>query len=131
MTPGVESGYDGRRVLFLVFPPCPERGRLVRREEVYEVRQYEIIYILQPDLEEEATKQLIEKFGKIITDEGGEITEFNPWGIKRLAYEIDDFRDGYYVVLKYRAEHAATKELDRVLNITDGVLRHIIIRQDQ
>ncbi|MBE0467191.1 MAG: 30S ribosomal protein S6 [Candidatus Desulforudis sp.] len=95
------------------------------------MRQYEVMYILKPDLEEEGTTQLVERISKIITDGGGEIIEFNPWGVKRLAYEIDDYREGYYVVLKCRAAHAVAKELDRVFRITDGVLRHIIIRLDQ
>lgn len=95
------------------------------------MRQYEVMYILKPDLEEEGTTQLVERISKIITDGGGEIIEFNPWGVKRLAYEIDDYREGYYVVLKCQAAQAVAKELDRVFRITDGVLRHIIIRLDQ
>lgn len=95
------------------------------------LRRYEVMYILKPGLEEEQTAQVIEKINKIITDGGGEVTEFNPWGIRRLAYEIDDHREGYYVVLKCRGEHSVARELDRVLRITDGVMRHIIIREDK
>ncbi len=95
------------------------------------MRQYEIMYILKPDLEDDGFTQLIEKFSKIITDGGGEISELNRWGKRRLAYEIKDFREGFYVLFKCRAEHAAAQELDRVFRITDGVLRHMIIREDQ
>ena len=95
------------------------------------MRQYEIMYILKPDLEEEQRTQLIERINAIITDGGGEVTEMNPWGLKRLAYEIDDYREAYYVVLKCQAEHAVAREVDRVFRITDGVLRHIILRLDQ
>ncbi len=95
------------------------------------MRQYEVMYILRPDLEEEQTTQLVERINTIITDGGGEVTELNPWGIKRLAYEIDNYREGYYVVLKCQAEHTVARELDRVFRITDGVLRHIIIREDK
>lgn len=95
------------------------------------MRQYEVMYILKPDLEDEESTRLIEKFGKIITDRNGEITELNRWGKRRLAYEIKDYREGHYVVMKCRAEHAAAQELDRVFRITDGLLRHMIIREDQ
>lgn len=95
------------------------------------MRAYEVMYILKPDLEEEQRTQIVERINSIVTDGGGEVAEMNPWGLKRLAYEIDDYREGYYVVLKFQAEHAVAREMDRVLKITDGVLRHMILRLDQ
>ncbi len=95
------------------------------------MRQYEVMCIIRPDLEEEQTAELVEKINRIVTDGGGEVTELDAWGVKRLAYEIKDYTEGYYVVMKCRAEHAVVSELDRIFRITDGILRHIIIREDQ
>lgn len=98
---------------------------------MFKVRQYEVMYVLRPDLEEEENKQLVERISKIVTDGGGEIRDTNHWGMRRLAYEIDHLREGYYVLMKCHAEHSVAQELDRVFRITDGVLRYIIIREDQ
>jgi small subunit ribosomal protein S6 len=95
------------------------------------VRQYEVIYILNAGLDEEANTALVNKFSDLIANQGGEITKTDIWGKRRLAYEINDLRDGFYVVLKFKGETAVAKELDRVFRITDGVLRYIIIREDE
>ncbi|MBU4534132.1 MAG: 30S ribosomal protein S6 [Eubacteriales bacterium] len=95
------------------------------------MRQYEVIYILNAGLDEEANTALVNKFSDLIANQGGEITKTDIWGKRRLAYEIDDLRDGFYVVLKFKGESAVAKELDRVFRITDGVLRYIIIREDE
>lgn len=87
------------------------------------MRAYETMYILQPDLEEETRKALVEKFNKVVTDNGGEIEKAAELGQRRLAYEIKKFRQGYYVQLNYKAEPAVPQELERVLKITDEVIR--------
>lgn len=87
------------------------------------MRAYETMYILQPDLEEEARKALVEKFNKVVTDNGGEFEKVAELGQRRLAYEIKKFRQGYYVQLNYKAGPAVPQELERVLKITDEVIR--------
>lgn len=94
------------------------------------MRQYETMYILYPDLDEEAIDTLINRFRDLVTGEGGEVVKLDRWGKRRLAYEINHVRDGFYVVMKFKAESNTADELDRVFKITDGVLRHIIIRED-
>ena len=64
------------------------------------MRKYEIMYIIRPNIEEEAKKALVERFNTILTENGAEITEAKEWGKRRLAYEINDFRDGYYMLVK-------------------------------
>lgn len=95
------------------------------------MRQYEVMYILNGDLDEEATTALMDKFSDLIAGRGGEITKTDVWGKRRLAYEIKDKREGFYVVFEFKGDADAAAELDRVFRITDGVLRHIIIRKDQ
>lgn len=87
------------------------------------MRSYETMYILQPELDEETRKSLVEKFNKIITDNGGEIEKVSELGQRRLAYEIENFKQGYYVQLNYKAETAVPQELERVLRISDEVIR--------
>ena len=75
------------------------------------MRKYEIMYIIRPNIEDEAKKALVERFNTILTDNGAEITEAKEWGKRRLAYEINDFRDGYYMLLKVNAESCCSSRI--------------------
>jgi small subunit ribosomal protein S6 len=90
------------------------------------VKTYEVMYIVKP-MEDEATEAIITKFQDVITKNGGTIEKADRWGKKHLAYEIQDLSEGYYVLVNFKAEPAAEKELDRIMKITDEVLRHMII----
>lgn len=94
------------------------------------MRKYEVIFIVRP-LEEEPTNAVIEKFTKLIQDNGGTIDKEDRWGRKRLAYEIKDNQEGYYCLLNITAEPACVKECDRVMKITDEILKHMIVREDE
>lgn len=94
------------------------------------MRPYETIFILKPDLEEEAINAAIERYANLIQEHQGSVEEINRWGKKRLAYEIDDYREGYYTLILFQGEPSTANELDRVLRINDEVLRHIIVRRD-
>lgn len=92
-------------------------------------KYYEIMYIVKP-IEEDAFKEVVAKFDKLITENGGKVKKTDCWGKKRLAYEIQDLQEGLYVLVTFQAEAAAVRELDRVMRITDEVLRHMIISKD-
>lgn len=94
------------------------------------MRKYEVIFIVKP-LEEDATNVVIEKFSKLIADNGGTIDKEDRWGKKRLAYEIKDCMDGYYCLFYITAEPACINEVDRVMKITDEILKHMIIKSDE
>lgn len=96
-----------------------------------ELRKYETIFVLRPDLEEEKNAEVIEKFKSLIENNGGEITNVEKWGKRRLAYEINDYREGFYVIVRFNAEPAVASELDRVYKISDEILRHMIVREDE
>ena len=68
---------------------------------------------------------------KLITENGGKVEKTDCWGKRRLAYEIQDLKEGLYVLVTFQAEAAAVRELDRVMKITDEVLRHMIIRKGE
>lgn len=94
------------------------------------MRNYEMVYIIKPDLEEEQVNSVVEKFSTLIKENGGEVTTVDTWGKRRLAYEIEDFREGYYFLVTFQGVPATAQELDRVLKITDEILRFMIIRKD-
>jgi small subunit ribosomal protein S6 len=95
------------------------------------MRKYEIMYIIRPNIEEEAKKALTERFSGILTDNGAEVSEAKEWGKRRLAYEINDFRDGYYQLVKVNAEPAAVEEFSRLAKISEDILRHIVIKEEE
>ena len=95
------------------------------------MRKYEIMYIIRPDIEEEAQTALIERFNKILTDNGAEIEKVDEKGKKRLAYEINDYRDGYYVVINFQGDENAVNEFDRLAKFNDDIIRHIAIRDEK
>jgi small subunit ribosomal protein S6 len=96
------------------------------------VRPYEIVTIYNPGLEsEEAYDAQIERFSSLVTDNGGEVVQVDKWGRRRLAYEIQGLTEGYYVVMRFNAEPSVASELERVLKITDTVVRHLLVRLDE
>ena len=94
------------------------------------MRKYEIIFIVRP-LEEEATNAVIDKFSKLIAANGGTIEKEDRWGKKRLAYEIKKETEGFYVLFYTTCEPACINECDRVMKITDEVLKHMIVRSNE
>ncbi len=92
------------------------------------MNKYESMYILKPDLAEEARKALIEKFSAIVTDNGGKIENVDEWGQRKLAYEINYIKEGYYVLMTFEAPSELPLELERNYNISDSVLRYNVIR---
>ncbi|MBR4172794.1 MAG: 30S ribosomal protein S6 [Clostridia bacterium] len=90
---------------------------------------YETIFIVDASLEEDAIKALVEKFTSLIA-KNGTVESTDEWGKRRLAYEINDKTEGYYVLVDFTADGDFPKELDRQYRITDGILRTIIIRKD-
>lgn len=94
------------------------------------VRNYEVIFIVKP-MEEEATEAIIQKFSKLIKDNGGTIEKEDRWGKRRLAYEIKDCSEGYYCLLYVKAEPACMNETDRVMKITEEVIKHMIVKNEE
>ncbi|GIP22364.1 MULTISPECIES: 30S ribosomal protein S6 [Paenibacillus] len=91
------------------------------------MRKYEVMYIIRPDLEQEAVQAVVEKFQGIIQN-GGEITKHDVLGKRRLAYEINKVRDGVYVLVNFTATPDVVNELERILKISDEVIRYLITK---
>ena len=90
---------------------------------------YELMFIINPTLEDAAKNALVEKVQGIIA-EAGELGETDVWGMRKLAYPIEKKSEGYYVLVQFAADTEFPKELDRRLKISDDVIRHMIINKD-
>lgn len=92
---------------------------------------YEITYIIKPDMEEDAKKVLIDRFDKILTDNGAKVIDSKDWEKKRLAYEIANYKEGIYHIINAEAtDDVAINEFDRLSKIEDNILRHMIVRRE-
>ncbi len=87
--------------------------------------KYEVLYVLNPNLTEEETQAVVEKF-KTLIEQNGTIDEMDEWGKRKLAYEINYLSEGYYVLVKFTSGPEFPAELDRILGITDGVIRSLV-----
>jgi small subunit ribosomal protein S6 len=94
------------------------------------MRHYELMVILDPDLEERTVAPSLDKFLNVVRKDGGSVEQVDIWGRRRLAYEINKKVEGIYAVVDMTAEPATAKELDRQLNLNEVVLRTKLIRPD-
>lgn len=94
------------------------------------MRDYEVLVIFDPDLEERTVAPTLDKFLTVITNDGGSVDKVDVWGRRTLAYEINKKREGIYAVLNLKCEPAAVAELDRQLGLNESVLRTKVVRPD-
>ncbi|MBQ6262895.1 MAG: 30S ribosomal protein S6 [Clostridia bacterium] len=94
------------------------------------LKSYETLFVIDADLSEEDTKAAVEKFTALISQHG-EIEEVNEWGKRKLAYPIDYKTEGYYVLVTFKSEPDFPSELERIFNITDNILRSIVIAKEE
>jgi small subunit ribosomal protein S6 len=94
------------------------------------MRHYELMVILDPDLEERTIGPSLDRFLSVVRNSGGSVEKVDIWGRRRLAYEIDKRVEGIYAVVDVQAEPATVRELDRQLNLNESVLRTKVIRPE-
>ena len=100
-----------------------EGGGFVRRD-------YELGFILNPEVSEEQTGAILERIEKIVKNYDGQVVKVNQWGRRRLAYPIEHHRDGYYVFIDMILTPETVLELDRTLKVSEEVMRHLVKRRD-
>ncbi len=100
--------------------------RAIVQKEVNAVRDYEVLYIIDSTLEEEAIKAAVEKFSGLVTANGGAVESVDEWGRRRLAYPIDYKTEGYYVLMNFNSDPEFPKELERNFKIDDTILRYMV-----
>lgn len=91
--------------------------------------KYEMLYILDASLTDEAKESVIKKFEDLVTGNGGVIEKTDRWGVKKLQYPINYKTEGYYVLMTFEAERTLVVELKRVAGITDGIIRRLITKR--
>lgn len=94
------------------------------------MRQYELMIILDPEVEERTVAPSLEKFLSVITAGKGTVDNVDVWGRRRLAYEIDKKAEGIYVVVNFTAASEIARELDRQLGLNESILRTKLLRKD-
>jgi len=94
------------------------------------MNQYEVMYVLDAALEDSARAELVAKFSELVEKNGGEVDRVDEWGKRRLAYPINYKTEGYYVLMYIKAPSDLPKEIERNLQISDKVLRYLVIRYE-
>jgi small subunit ribosomal protein S6 len=94
------------------------------------MRHYETLFIISPDLAEEETQTIAEKYSALLTDHGSVMAKVEHWGRKRLAYTVKKFHKGYYVLFEYGAEPGAVMELERLFKIDEDVIRFLTVKKE-
>jgi small subunit ribosomal protein S6 len=105
------------------WPPSPKEVEIA-------MRTYELMVILDPDLEERTVAPSLDTYLNVVRNDGGSVENVDVWGRRRLAYEIDKNAEGIYAVVSLQAEPATIKELDRQLTLNESVLRTKVLRPD-
>jgi len=92
------------------------------------LRDYELVFVIRPDIAEENLDTTISKVSNLITNKGGTITSMDRWGKRKLAYPIKHFMEGYYFLGKFKCMPAASKEIEANLKITEEIIRYLVVR---
>ena len=95
------------------------------------MNQYEVMYVIDPTLEDGARVELINRFSELVKKNGGEVDRVDEWGKRRLAYAINYKTEGYYVLVNFSAESEVPQEIERLLQINEQVLRYLVIRLEE
>ena len=96
------------------------------------MKAYELMIMIDPTLDEDAVSALIERAQAIITAEGGVIDSVDDWGKRPLAYEINKLKEAYYALIEFHHHEHAIAEIERILRITDGIMRYLLVcREDK
>lgn len=95
------------------------------------MRRYELMLVIQPDVADDPVQAIIDRVTRSLITAGGQITKVSPWGRRRLAYPIGQHREGSYFIIVFDAPAEAVADLERSLNITEEVMRHLVTRVER
>lgn len=94
------------------------------------MREYELVVVIDPELEDEQFSATVERVKQLIATRGGEVTDINPWGKRRLSYPIKRRHEGNYVITHLRLEPSQAAELEASLRLSEEVLRHLLVKTE-
>ena len=92
------------------------------------MRQYELTYIIRPDLDEEAVAAVAQRVEQIIRDNGGRVLKVEPWGKRPLAYSIQHYNEGHYILLLTELNDVVIREIERHMKLSEDIIRHLLVR---
>ena len=92
------------------------------------MREYELVFVISPEVPDENVGATTEKISQFVSNRGGSIDKVEPWGRRKLAYPIKDFREGTYVLLQFKMEPRHLTDLEASLRISEEVLRYLVVR---
>lgn len=95
------------------------------------MRDYEMVVVISPGVADENIPTFVERWGQFISGKGGEVTNVDHWGRRRLAYPINRFSEGNYVLARFKAEPPVVEELEANLRLNEEVIRHLVVRLDE
>jgi len=95
------------------------------------VNDYEVVYIIKPEVEEDAISELVKKYSDLVANNDGEVVNVDEWGKRKLAYEIMKYNEGYYVLMEFKSSSDFVKELERLLRIDEKILKFLVTRKEQ
>lgn len=90
--------------------------------------RYELLYIVATDVADEKREEMIEKFRALVESKGGKVEGIEKWGVKKLAYQINFKSEGFYVLMKMELPASEVDGISKLMNITDGIMRHQFVR---
>jgi small subunit ribosomal protein S6 len=93
--------------------------------------KYELVFIVQPGIEEEPLKALVERLTKTISDLKGQVSQVDAWGRRRLAYSIRNHREGFYYLVQMELPASAVRALEKSIKLIEDIMRYLIVRQDE
>jgi len=99
-------------------------------EPQIEGNQYELVYILQPKLDDDGIQAVMDRINEVITNGGGEISATERWGMRKLAYPIKRHFEGYYILQRLTMPPAVTQPLERSIRLSEDIIRHLLVRTD-
>ncbi len=94
-------------------------------------RKYEALYIVRPDLKDADIQKIADRFSKVVTDHNGTVSKAGLWEKRKLAYEIGNLKEGNYIIMNFEAPGDVPAELNRLMRISDDVIRHTIVKQEE
>ena len=98
---------------------------------VIKMKKYEIMFIVRPNMEDATKNQLVENFVNILKERNSEVRKVEELGLRPLAYEINDFRKGHYYLIDTTATNEAIEEFDRLVRISEDIIRYIVIKDEE
>ena len=94
------------------------------------MREYELVLVLDPEIEDEQVSATIDRMTQFVTSHGGEVTDVNPWGKRRFSFPIKKRTEGNYIITHFRMEPSSTAELEASLRLSEEVLRHLLVKTE-